>query len=115
VFRLESGSEEEFVVILAFSLATDGAEGGGIHELDGDGFTRGREGTGVDRTEAAVAEDSGERVCGAAEEGVGERVRRVGGGSGSFFVAEAVEKCEEERATGDDGGGVVVVWLRRLW
>lgn len=40
---------------------------------------------------------------------------RVGGGSGSFFVAEAVEKCEDERATRDDGGGVVVVWLRRWW
>lgn len=92
MFGLESGSEEEFVVILAFSLA---AERGGVHEFDGDGFTGRRESAGVDRTEATVAENSGEGVCCAAEEGVGERVRRVGvgvgGGSGSFFVAEAVE------------------------
>lgn len=119
MFGLESGSEEEFVVILAFSLAADGTVGGGVHEFDGDGFTGGRESAGVDRTKAAVTEDSGEGVCCAAEEGVGERVRRVGvrvgGGSGSFFVAKTVEKCEDERATGDDGGGVVVVWLRRWW
>lgn len=65
MFGLESGSEEEFVVILAFSLAADDAEGGGVHEFDGDGFTGGRESAGVDRTEATVTEDCGEGVCGA--------------------------------------------------
>ena len=65
-------------------------EGGGVHELDGDGVAG--EGAGEDGAEAAVAEARRERVRGAAEDGVGERVRGDGGWSCSFTLPEAEEE-----------------------
>lgn len=95
--RTEPRSEEEFVVELAFPL-----EGGGVHELDSDGFGGWREGAGEDGAEAALAEAGGEGAGGAAEDGVGELVRGVGGWGGAFSssraVAEAEENEEDERA-----------------
>lgn len=64
-------------MIFTFALAADGGSNR-VHKLDGDEFTGGREGTGIDRTKSTVTEDIGERVRCAAEEGVGEGMRRVG-------------------------------------
>ena len=102
----EPRSEEKLVVELALPLEG----GGGVHELDGDGFSG--EGAGEDGAEAAVAEGGGEVVGGAAEEGVGEPVWGVrvgvGGWSGSLLlpcaVAEAEEHHEDEGACGGGGG-----------
>lgn len=95
----EFRGEEEFVVKFTLALVSDG---GGVHEFDGDGFTGGREGAGEDRTEASMAEESREGVGDAAEEVVGERVRRVGigvgGWGGSFSFTKTVKEHENQIA-----------------
>lgn len=83
---------------MEFALALV-SDGGGVHEFDGDWFSGGREGAGEDWTKAAVTEESGEGVGGAAEEVVGERVRRVrigvGGWSSSFSFTKTVKEHED--------------------
>lgn len=84
-FGAEFRGKEEFVMEFALALVS---KGGGVHEFNSNRFSSGREGTGEDRTEASMAEESGEGVGGSAEEVVGERVRRIririGGWSSSF-------------------------------
>lgn len=79
---VEHGGEEELILELALAL-----EGAGVHELDGDLLASLGEGSVEDGAEAALAEAAGwgEGVGGAAEDGVGEAVWRLGFGVGDGF------------------------------
>lgn len=104
--RVELGGQEELVLELALAL-----ERARVHDLDSDILAGVGESTEEDGAEAALAEAAlrGERIGGAAEDGVGEAVGRLGvgfrGGSLPGDLATANYKEEEKRKGGGRGGG----------